>query len=127
MFDGQRKTLEANYDDQGKRIKDVQNLVPRQVLPYALNQTIIMGSEDLRNPGSFKSLVGVPTETKKSWGDCSYCEQSDEVTRVPANVLMEDDPSIIRIITKGRKEHNSFDAMEGMAGVTTPFEVRSQV
>lgn len=124
MFDGQRKVLEPNYDAAGKRIERVRNMVPSQVLPYALNQTIIMGSEDIRNPGNFQSLVGVPSEKKRSWRDCSYHEQSDELTRVPMAAVIEDDPTIKGYKVRGKKQHSTFDQTEGLTGVATPFEPR---
>jgi hypothetical protein len=83
-----------------------------------------MGTEDIRNPGNFESLIGVPSETKRSWGQCSYREQTDELTRVPMSQVIEDDPTIKGFKVRGKRLHNSFDQTEGLTGVTTPFEPR---
>jgi hypothetical protein len=126
LFDGQRETLEPNYDDKGKRIADVHNMIPRHVVPYALNQNVLLGSESFTNPSDFRSLVGVVDKKatrKHSWHDCSYLEQSDELTRVPMAAIMDEDPTITGFKVKGKKQHASDDLG---ANMPTVFDLQSK-
>lgn len=135
MYDGQRHTLDPNYDEIGDPIAGVHNMVPRQVLPYALNQSVIMGSESFVNPGSFRSRIGVidnnkkvgPKAKKYSWHDCSFIESvPDEVTRVSQESLLEEiaDPKAT-LARRGKKQHAVEDAMFD-ANVPTPFDLQSR-
>ena len=59
MYDGQRLYLLPNYTAAGERIPGVVNMVPKQVVPNALNQTVVMGSEKAKDPGNFESKLGL--------------------------------------------------------------------
>lgn len=130
MYDGQRTILEPNYDAEGNRIPEVHNTVPDVVAAYALNQTVLMGSEDFRNPGSFKSKVGiVPKKGQKlkSWHDCSFiAEPETEITRVSREQILEEsvlDPRA-SIVVGGKKRQNASDAAMG-SDVPAPFDLRT--
>jgi hypothetical protein len=123
IYDGQRTILEPNYDAEGNRLDDVHNILPKIVIPYALNQNVVMGSEDAIDPSSFQSLVGVVFNKKKdrkahSWHDCTYLEQTDKLTRTPLEDVLDDPNAKIQV--KGRKVPRSVDA--AMPGVPTPFD-----
>lgn len=104
VYDGQRIKVLPNYDETGKRLDGVHTMVPRQVIPFALAQTVIMGSEDAFDPSDFQSLIGVidPKEKRqKSWHDCSFHEQTDTLTRANLEEVL-DDPSA-KIVVRGRR------------------------
>lgn len=125
LFDGQRIFVEPNYTPEGERIKTVHNMVPTIVIPYALNQNVLMGSEDAVDPSHFESVIGVvfnPKKDKKkhSWHECAFLEQTDKLTRTPLEDVLED-PSA-KIIVRGKLAPKAVDA--GLPGVTTPFDMR---
>lgn len=130
MFDGQRTTLEPNYTKDGQFLPDVHNMVPRQVVPYALNQTVIMGSEDVKSPSTFRSKVGVidrraekdPKFRKKSWHDISFFDtrQETEITRVPAEQILEEFAEPGAKIRAGGRKHRPSDA--AIDAATAPFD-----
>lgn len=126
IYDGQRTILEPNYDKDGKRLPDVHNVLPKIVIPYALNQNVVMGSEDAIDPSAFQSLVGVVFDKKKdkrahSWNDCSYMEQTEALTRTPLEDVLED-PNM-KIQVRGKKVPRTIDAQ--LPGVPTPFDPRA--
>lgn len=125
IFDGQRAILEPNYTNTGERIKGVVNVLPKQVIPYALNQNVVMGTEDAVDPSAFESLIGVVYSAKKdkrkhSWNDCSYLEQSDKLTRTPLEDVLDDANAKIQV--RGRLIPRASDA--SLPGTTTPFDPR---
>jgi hypothetical protein len=126
IYDGQRTILEPNYDEAGVRQADVHNMLPKIVIPYALNQNVVMGSEDAVDPSHFESLVGVVYNKKKdgkrhSWHDCTFKEQTDKLTRTPLENVLEDPHAEIQV--RGRKVPRSVDAQ--LPGVPTPFDHRA--
>ena len=66
-FDGQRVYCEPNYDEKGKFLPDVHNTAPKLCIPYALNQNVVMGSEDPLDASGFESYV-VPKIKKRKKG-----------------------------------------------------------
>jgi len=119
-FDGQDKVIEPNYDKEGNFLPDVQNMVPEQVIPYALNQTVVMGSEAFEDPSDFQSKIGIPLRKRPdgklrkehSWNNCAFLEPSDAndlntLTRVPIEQAV-DDPTA-KIIVRGNKKRRSSD------------------
>ncbi len=125
IYDGQRIYVEPNYEVGGKRIASVHTSVPKQVIPYALNQNVVMGSEDAVDPSDFRSLIGVVFDPKKdkkkhSWHDCSYLEQTDKITRTPLEDVLED--PTMKIIVRGKTIPKAVDAQ--LPGVPTPFDPR---
>ena len=119
-FDGQDKVIEPNYDVEGNLLPDVQNMVPDQVVPYALNQCVIMGSEQFEDPSDFRSRIGIPIKARVggkkrkefSWNDCSFLGPVDEtdintLTRVPISEVV-DDPTA-KVLVRGSKKRKSAD------------------
>jgi hypothetical protein len=130
MYDGQRHYLEPNYDAEGNRLPDVHNMVPKRVVPFALNQTVIMGSESFRNPGDFRSKIGIidkKDKKRKSWHDCSFLEEAEtEITRVSQEEIMEEsvnDPTA-KIVVKGKDARRLAQDAQ-MGSVPTPFDIRT--
>ncbi len=132
MFDGQRHTLLPNYTADGQPIEGVRNPIPRQVVPYALNQTVILGSEAFTNPGSFKSKIGIidyknkgPKAKKHSWYDCSFFDirEETEITRVPVEQILDENHAggNVKVIRRGKKQHSNMEA--ALDAPTTPFDV----
>ena len=125
MYDGQRTILEPNYDEIGDPIEGVVNMLPRQVIPYALNQHVLLGSESFHNPSDFRSLIGVvdyKAKKKYSWHDCSFLEQStEELTRVPQEQIMDEDPLIKGFKVAGKKQLRPDDLG---AQVPTVFDLK---
>jgi len=125
-FDGQDMELAPNYTAKGERIEGVTNMVPKIVLPYALNQNVVMGSEDAIDPSDFKSLIGVvynPAKEKgrkHSWHDCSFLEQSDKLTRTPLEDVLQDPNATIQV--RGKVIPRASDA--AINTQTTPFDPR---
>ena len=118
MYDGQRVYLKPNYTAAGERIPGVINLVPKQVVPNALNQTVVMGSERAKDPSHFESKIGlVPTPEQvkaatergkrlKPWHNCEFLDDSGntEITRVSRAELLDElvlDPTA-KLVTKGK-------------------------
>ena len=119
-FDGQDKVIEPNYDTEGNLLTDVQNMVPEQVIPYALNQTVVMGSEAFEDPSEFQSRIGIPLRKRPdgklrkehSWNNCAFLPPADEndlntLTRVPIEQVV-DDPTA-KIVVRGSKKRRSSD------------------
>ena len=119
VYDGQRIKLKPNYTEDGERVAGVVNMVPKLVIPYALNQNVLMGSEDPMDPSEFQSVIGVvdPTgKNKHSWNDCSFIEQDPEkLTRVPLEDYLED-PSA-KILVRGKVAPRAGDAALGARSV----------
>ena len=101
-YDGQRIYLEPNYTESGELLPDVHNFAPKIVVPYALNQNVVMGSEDATDPSGFESYV-VPKVKKRKKGkdtgewryDFSFLpsKKNKAVTRVDLETYL-DDPSL---------------------------------
>lgn len=111
IYDGQRIQIPANYTPEGERIKGVHTMVPTQVVPYALNQNVLMGSEDAIDPSDFTSLVGFvdpKAKNRKSWHEVSFLEQSDALTRTPLADVLED--PTMKIIVRGKPVPRAVDA-----------------
>lgn len=127
IYDGQRTYLDPNYNEIGELLPDVQNAIPERVIPYALAQTVILGTESALNPSHFRSKLGVPSEKKKSWGDCSFLEDptnGGEITRVSQAEIMEEyvaDPKA-KLVVKGKKKPLSQDS--AINAPTMPFDIR---
>jgi hypothetical protein len=121
-YDGQRITVKANYDENGKLLKDVHNMAPRILVPYALNQNVIMGSEDAIDPSGFESYV-VPKIYKRKHGkpttelryDISFVSSKVNAakTRVDLNTYL-DDPSLK--VLDGRGKFRPSEAGVGAGG-----------
>ena len=122
-FDGQDVELQPNYDVDGALLPDVHNMVPTITAPYAKSQNVLMGSEDPFDPSEYIVLVGVKVKKgQKQKDDISYCEQSNELTRVKLADYLGDDPTI-KEIKVGRMPR----ARRGEAaplGDKTPFDLR---
>ncbi len=118
MYDGQRVYLAPNYTVDGERIPGVVNLVPKQVVPNALNQTVVMGSEKAKDPSNFESKVGLvpkPEQIKaaaergkklKPWNNCEFLDdrKNTEISRVSRAELMDElvlDPTA-KLVVKGK-------------------------
>lgn len=129
MFDGQREFLAPNYTPDGKLIEGVHNMVPRQVIPFALNQTCIPGSEDALDVTSFRSFIGVIDKKErkpKSWHDISFIDKRSitEVTRVSEEAINEEliaDPTYKT--QRGGGRHRVSAAREGLRA-TAPFDLK---
>ncbi len=124
VFDGQRAYIQPNYTAEGKLIPGVQNVLPKIVVPYVLNQNVLMGSEDAIDPSDFTSLVGIQYSgkgRKHSWHDCSYLEQAtDKLTRVPLEDVLQDPNAEIQV--RGKAIPRAGDAAINTR--TTPFDPR---
>lgn len=129
IFDGQRTYLEPNYNADGTKREDVHNFLPRQVIPYALNQTVIHGTEAALDPGAFESYIGVldrKDKKKRSWHNCEFVDRSTitEVTRVSEEAINEEliaDPNFQT--KRGGKKRTAIDARDGLRP-TAPFDIR---
>ncbi len=123
IFDGQRAYLQPNYTPEGVLLPDVQNVLPKVVLPYALNQNVLMGSEDAIDPSEFTSLIGVKYDgrgRKHSWNDCSFLEQTEKLTRVPLEDVLQDPNAQIQV--RGKAIPRAIDSAMGNA--PAPFDPR---
>lgn len=96
-FDGQRVYVKPNYTEDGTFLSDVHNFAPKICIPYALNQNVIMGSEDAINPSAFESYVVPLTKNKKGKQrfDISFCPSGKvkAKTRVDLETYLND-PSL---------------------------------
>jgi hypothetical protein len=131
IFDGQRTYLAPNYDAAGEPVENVRNMLPRQVVPYALNQNVIMGSEEAMDPSKFESYVGVierkPGQKKHSWHNCAFVSRNTnpEVTRVSEEQINEELIGDARFKTaRGGRKHKATDAALGVS--TAPFDLQSR-
>lgn len=122
-FDGQDFLLQPNYTAEGERIKGVVNQIPSQTVAYAKSQNVLMGSEDPFDPSEYAVLIGVVAKAgQKQKDEISFCEQSNEPTRVKLSEYLGDDPTIKEIKLGGRQTPA---ARRGeTTGPTTPFEIR---
>lgn len=129
-FDGQDIEIPPNYDEAGQLMPDVHNMIPTLVVPYALNQSVIMGSEDASDPSSFGSKIGIPLRRKdqkpKSWNECSFVPEETEpnintLTRVPIEDQL-DDPSA-KVVVRGNKKRKGSDHALGVS--TAPFDFKN--
>lgn len=123
VYDGQRIKLQPNYDAEGKVLKGVVNMLPKQCIPFALNQNVLMGSEDAIDPSDFQSLIGIRDPKAKrqhSWNNCGFLEQSEKLTRTPLEDVLEDPHAKIQV--RGKAVPRAVDA--AMPGSTTPFDPR---
>jgi hypothetical protein len=106
-FDGQDMTIPPGYTADGERIENQHIMVPRTIIPYALNQNVVMGSEDPLSPSHFDSHVGFvePKEKKTKWyHEISFLEVDEaEPTRVKLREFLEDDPQVKDIKVRGRR------------------------
>ena len=105
-FDGQDIELLPNYDKEGNLLPDVHNTIPTITVPYAKSQNVQMGSEDPLDPTDYVVLVGVvakPGQSQKD--DISFCEQTNEPTRVKLEDYL-DDPTL-KIKVGGRRVRNA--------------------
>jgi len=118
-YDGQRITVEPNYNEQGEFLKNVHNMAPRVLVPYALNQNVIMGSEDAIDPSGFESYV-VPKIFKRKHGknteelryDISF--KPSKVNKATTRVDLEtylDNPSLK--VVEGRGKFRASEAGVG--------------
>ena len=109
MYDGQRLHIKPNYTAAGERIPGVVNFVPKQVIANALNQSVIPGTEKVRDPSNFESYIGVPPvqgRKARPWNDCSFvdCSKNKEISRVSLADLMDDlviDPNA-KLVVRGK-------------------------
>ena len=116
-FDGQEIELKPNYTAEGKPLKDVHNMIPTIVVPYARSQCVLMGSEDPLDPSLWESLVGVKGNKKHN---TSFLEQSGVLSRVDLDAYL-DDPNA-KVVVAGRRVRMS-EARPAREG-QTPFEPR---
>ena len=112
-FDGQRMRIEPNYTKDGKRREGVQNFLPEITLMYAKHQNPRMGSEDVYNPTSYESLIGIVAKPgTKQKDDLSFLEQSDEVTRVSQEDILNElvNDTKAKLDVRGKKALRGADA-----------------
>ena len=102
-FDGQDIELQPNYDAKGNLLPDVRNMIPTITVPYAKSQNVLMGSEAAMDPTDYEVLVGVKAAKPgaKQKDDITFCEQSNEPTRVRLEEYL-DDPTL-KIQVGGRR------------------------
>ncbi len=123
-FDGQRVYLEPNYDEAGNFLPDVHNFGPKICIPYALNQNVVMGSEEPEDPSGFESYV-VPKVEKRKKGqktgewryDFSFLpsKKNLKTTRVDLENYL-DDPSLK--VLPGRGTFKASEAALNASGRT---------
>lgn len=90
-FDGQNMVLDPNYTPEGEFIESVHNHVPKMTVAHAKSQNLLMGSEDTEDPTVYEVLVGVKAgKGEKQLDDISFCEQSEEPTRVPVQDYVDE-------------------------------------
>lgn len=109
-YDGQRVYLKPNYNEKGELIKGVVNMAPKICIPYALNQNVVMGTEDPTDPSGFESYV-VPKVKKRKKGqetgewrfDISFLPSNKNIakTRVDLETYL-DDPSLRVLDGRGK-------------------------
>lgn len=126
-YDGQRITVQPNYDEDGNFLNDVHNMAPRILVPYALNQNVIMGSEDAIDPSGFESYV-VPKIYKRKKGqptgelryDISFrpSKVNDAKTRVDLSTYL-DDPSLKVLDGRGKFRASEAAVSQGNRGIAT--------
>jgi hypothetical protein len=124
-FDGQRASVEPNYDKDGKFLKDVHNFLPKICIPYALNQNVVMNSEDAIDPSDFQSYV-VPKIRKRKKGketdeyryDFSFLPSSKNTskTRVDLTTYL-DDPSLKVLEGRGKFKASEAGVASGVKGI----------
>lgn len=124
-FDGQRIYLKPNYDENGKFLKDVHNMAPKVLVPYALNQNAVMGSEDPHDPSGFESYV-VPKMFKRKRGqqtdelryDISFLpsKKNTKKTRVDLEAYL-DDPSLKVLDGRGKFKASEAGVGSGVNGI----------
>lgn len=113
-FDGQRVYVQPNYDENGNWLDGVHNFAPKIVAPYALNQNVVMGSEDPLDASGFDSYVVPLVKNKK--GKLRYnidflsSKKSVAKTRVDLEAYL-DDPSLKVVDGRG-----TFKASEAALG-----------
>lgn len=117
-FDGQDIELQPNYDETGKLLKDVHNLIPSITIPLAKSQNVRMGSEAPYDPTDYEVLVGVKAKAgQKQKDDITYCEQSDCPTRVPLEDYLDDPTLSIKVggrrLRKGEAREMSYPKASG--------------
>lgn len=126
VYDGQRVYLAPNYNEKGELLKGVTNFIPKICVPYALNQNVVMGSEDPIDPSDFQSHVVPKVKLKKKgretneWKyDFSYLPTQKSVkTRVNLNDYL-DDPSLKVLDGRGPFRANEAKTADGGRGIAT--------
>jgi hypothetical protein len=126
-FDGQRVYLEPNYNEAGEFLEDVHNFAPKLCIPYALNQNVVMGSEDPIDPSGFDSYV-VPKVKRRKKGkvtdewryDFSFLpsKRNMAITRVDLTTYL-DDPSLKVMNGRGTFKASEAALMAGRTGIAT--------
>lgn len=125
-FDGQDIELEPNYNEKGERNPEVRNMLPLIAVPYAKSQNVLMGSESPDDPTDYTVLVGaVAKKGAKQKDDLGFLEQSDALTRVSLEEMLDGDPSVKEIKVAGKR--NQARARRGETTAPngqTPFDIR---
>lgn len=120
-YDGQDFELQPNYTAEGKRIPDVHNVIPAITVPYAKSQNVLMGSEDPHDPSGYEVLVGViAAKGAKQKDDISFCEQSNEPTRVKLADYLDDPTAKIQVSGRAVRPSEARPERE-----VQPFNVRA--
>ena len=124
-FDGQRARIKPNYDANGKFLPDVHNMAPKILVPYALNQNVVMGSEDPIDPSGFESYV-VPKVKKRKKGkateewryDFSFLpsKSNKAKTRVDLATYL-DEPSLKILPGRGEFKASEAGVAAGATGI----------
>jgi len=122
-YDGQRVYLAPNYSESGELLKNVHNMIPKICVPYALNQNVVMGSEDPIDPSDFQSHV-VPKVKKRKKGrdteewkyDFGFLPTQNAKTRVNLADYL-DDPSLKVLDGRGKFKANEARTAEGGRGI----------
>lgn len=113
LYDGQRTFIQPSYNEKGELLAERRpQMLPRVTIMHALNQSVIMGSEDVRRPGKFESKLGIvdPKDRKsRPWHDISYlAEKSEELQRVSLEQMIEEyvaDPTA-KVVVRGKKQRS---------------------
>ena len=124
-YDGQRITLEPNYDEKGTLVKGVVNKLPKLFIPFALNQNVVMGSEDAIDPSGFESYV-VPKIFRRKHGkntaelryDISFrpSKGNKATTRVDLETYL-DNPSLKVVEGRGKFRASEAGVSAGSTGI----------
>ena len=124
VYDGQRVYLQPNYDEKGQLRKGVTNFIPKICVPYALNQNVVMGTEDPIDPSDFQSHVVPKVKFKKKGRETD--EWKYDFTFLPAvkgaktRVNLSDyldDPSLKVLDGRGPFKANEAKTADGGRGI----------
>ena len=127
VYDGQRVYLAPNYNEKGELLKGVNNFVPKICVPYALNQNVVMGSEDPIDPSEFQSHVVPKVKLKKKGRETGEWKYDfsflpSKTNRAKTRVNLDDylDDSSLKVLDgRGAFKVNEARVAEGGRGIAT--------